>query len=111
MAPAILRLRNDHSALMPASLITLLILAMSAFIQAENSPGEVGLTSDPAVKNLSLTSPWFTTRETSWLTRLMIASGVLAGAHIPVIDISSYPGIVAVTVGRPGNSVEGWALV
>src|SRR5258706_15489477 len=42
----------------------------------------------------------------------MIAAGVLAGARTPNIATDVYPGTpAAATVGRPGASAEGWALV
>src|SRR5262249_49968490 len=43
--------------------------------------------------------------------RLTTTAGVLAGANTPVSPIASYPGTVAATVGSPGSSAKGSALV
>ena len=64
--------------------MTCAILAMSALIQAASSSGELPTTSDPVLRNFSLASGVLTTRTISWFSRLMIASGVLAGARTPV---------------------------
>ena len=41
----------------------------------------------------------------------MIATGALAGANMAVAPAVSYPGSVAATVGKPGTSGDGLALV
>ncbi len=63
-------LRNDATywARMPASFITLPIVAMSDFMLAASCPGELATTSDPALINRSFTSGLFRIRTISWLS-------------------------------------------
>lgn len=96
----------------PAPVITLLIRTMSDFIVAADCSGEMPTTSTPELKNLSFKSALFRTRTVSWLSRLISVSSVLAGANIPIINADSYPGSPeAATVGKPGASADGSALV
>src|SRR5687768_9161117 len=84
----------------------------SAFIAVANCSGDPPTDSAPRLKNACFTSELLSTRATSWFNLLMIAGGVLAGAHIPVIPSTSKPGRPdAAIVGRPGTSTEGSALV
>ena len=97
---------------MRASLITFPHLANSVFILAANSSGVVGVGSTPMLANFSLSSGDLIILTISWCSRLMIAAGVLAGAHMPIRPAYSYPGKPAdATVGKPGTSAEGSALV
>jgi len=55
---------------MPASLITLRILTVSASTMAANCSGELATTSAPELKNFSFTSGRLSTRTISWFSRL-----------------------------------------
>jgi hypothetical protein len=70
-------------------LITLLHLAISDFTIAANSSGELTAASTPASRKRCFMSARLSTRETSWFSLLMTGAGVLAGAHMPSMDIAS----------------------
>ncbi len=74
---------------MPAFLMTLPILAISAFIVADSPSGELPTTSVPELKNFSYTSGVCRTCIVSLLKRLTIAGGAPAGANIAIIPTDS----------------------
>src|SRR5262245_23319868 len=97
---------------MPAVLMTLPQVAISDLSVAVNSSGELPTASMPDLRNCSLTSEVCSVRTISRFSRLMTDAGVCAGANIPAIDTASKPGSPeAETVGKPGASTDGWALV
>src|ERR1041384_1945904 len=97
---------------MPAALITLSQVAISDLINAASCSGVLATVSTPALKNFSLTSGLLSIRTISWLRRLSMAWGVFAGAIITSGETDSNPGIpAAATVGNPGATADGCALV
>src|SRR5262249_54538212 len=100
-----------HSTLMPASLMTLPHFASSVLIVAANSSGVLPTGSTPELKNFCFNSGWCTMRTISWLRRVTIGAGVLAGTNKPVPPVASYPGSDAPIGGTPDASDDGCAQV
>src|SRR5450759_3266984 len=96
---------------MPAFRISLPRLAMSDFTRAAICSGELPTVSIPTLKNFSFTSAVLSTRTISWFNLLIRLGGVLGGANTANGAVDSYPGTDAATVGNPGNSSDGSAVV
>src|SRR5690349_5999397 len=78
---------------------------------AVNCSGVLPTVSTPALKNLSLISALVKARAISWFNRLITGRGGLPTAKSPVHSTISYPGTAVATVGNPGSSGDGLALV
>ena len=89
---------------MPASLITLPILAMSDFIAAANAAGELPTTSDPVSRNFCLTLGWLSKFTISRFSLLTMAAGVLAGTTQALQQEA-----VSFMVTGPGGPTVLWA--
>src|SRR5205085_12463730 len=98
--------RQYHVGLMPADLITLPHFSTSVTTKASNSfavkTSGVVATSASRAFRAGLASPAFS----SWFSLSMISGGVPRVVPTPAQALASYPGILSLMLGTPGNMLE-----
>src|SRR5262245_52432316 len=100
--------RRDHSGLMPANLTTLVHFSASAATKAPNSAALRLIGMVPTSLSRALMSAVASPALISRLSRLMISTGVPAGAQTPPQVLASYPGSVSAMVGTSGSMSNRW---
>src|SRR5262249_56296116 len=93
---------------MPANLTTLVHFSASAATKAPNSAALRIIGMVPTSLSRALMSAVASPALISRLSRLMISTGVPAGAQTPAQVLASYPGSVSAMVGTSGSMSNRW---
>src|SRR5262249_13861850 len=105
------RIASDHSALMPANLITFAHFSVSSAISFPNSAGESARTGPPRSASRAFIVGSARAALISLLSVSMILAGVFLGAPRPPHALASKPGRNSPTVGRSGSVSQRVAVV